>query len=84
MRTALDAWADLEAAINGRVVFGAAGVRDPEARCAEFAPVEQIDWLGRYVTAPGTGDCRSDGHYLCLGCQHLSGQSRFFHEDDVS
>jgi hypothetical protein len=64
-------WQVLVASVNGRVLFGMAGVRDPESPCEEFDPVDDIDWLGLQLTAAGDGDCQSDGHYLCLGCTHL-------------
>lgn len=66
------AWLVLIEEVNGRPAFGAPGVRDPAAPCHAFDPVAEIDWLGLAVTAPGTGDCVSDGHYLCRGCARLS------------
>lgn len=65
------AWAELTENVNGRTVFGQRGVRDPEAPCGMFDPVEEIDWLGVRITAPGDGTCSADGHYLCRGCRHL-------------
>lgn len=65
------AWAELEANVNGRTVFGQRGVRDPSAPCEAFDPVDGIDWLGMRLTAPGDGACRTDGHYLCLGCREI-------------
>lgn len=65
-------WRELEAQVNGRQLFGMAGVRDPDGPCDVFAPVEGIDWLGVRVTARGNGDCDGDGHYLCLGCERVS------------
>ena len=72
MSTAIRAWAELVESVNGRTLFGQAGVRDPEHPCAEFDPVENPDWLGLEVRAPGDGTCDSDGHYLCGSCLHLS------------
>lgn len=69
-------WLELEARVNERTMFGQPGVRDPEAPCEVFDPVEDIDWLGLRVAAPGDGDCDSDGHYLCYGCAHLSARRR--------
>lgn len=66
------AWRELVAQVNGITEFGLAGMRDPGAPCASFDPVENIDWTGLYVRAPGHGRCDSDGHYLCRGCSHLS------------
>lgn len=66
------AWRDLVAEINGHREFGQRGVRDPDAPCVEFDPLPNIDWLGIRIVASGYSDCRSDGHYLCGGCRHLS------------
>ena len=48
------------------------GVRDPDAECDVFDPMPNIDWLGIRIAAPGTGDCYTDGHYLCFGCRKMS------------
>lgn len=68
----LPGWELLVAQVNGRGEFGMRGVRDPEAPCEAFDPVENIDWIGVRITAPGSGGCDSDGHYLCMGCRELS------------
>jgi hypothetical protein len=52
----LDRWNELYLAANGRTAFGQRGVRDPEYPCAEFLPGEP------------SGQCMSDGHYLCNEC----------------
>jgi hypothetical protein len=65
-------WRELYESVNGRTMFGQRGVRDPEHPCEMFDPVDDIDWLGLSIEAPGTGSCDSDGHYLCNGCSHLS------------
>ena len=61
--------AELYHTINGREVFGAAGIRDPESPCSTFEPVKFPDWLGLEMRAQGNGDCVSDHHYLCLCCK---------------
>ena len=68
----IDAWKLLEHEVNGRAVVGMLGVRDPEFPCDEYQPTDNVDLLGMRVTAPGDGLCDSDGHYLCVGCVHLS------------
>jgi hypothetical protein len=68
-------WLELVAHVNGRTVFGQAGVRDPDHLCDAYDPTADADYLGG-VTAPGTGSCESDGHYLCGGCHHLSADRR--------
>lgn len=65
------AWHALSESVNGRVSFGMRGVRDPDAPCGAFDPVDDIDMLGTRVTTPGGGLCASDGHYLCMGCKNL-------------
>lgn len=73
----LDNWQRLVDFANSREPrAGDPGVRDPEHPCAEFRPTPDIDYLGLRVTAPGTGQCDSDGHYLCGGCAHLSERGR--------
>lgn len=61
--------------------YGAEGYRDPENPCDAFVPTENIDHLGLRVTSPGTGDCHSDGHYLCKGCTRL-GKDAFDLEEE--
>lgn len=39
-------------------LFGQAGVRDPETPCDCFVPGEP------------SGQCKTDGHYMCLECEH--------------
>lgn len=58
MSDALQRWAALVDEVNGRVRFGAAGVRDPDAPCSAFDPGEP---------EPGS-DCHTDGHYMCDEC----------------
>ncbi len=48
--------------------FGAPGVRDPDAVCEAF------DGDGY----DGTGDCSSDGHYMCTECSKLSSDAPRF------
>ena len=57
MATALQRFQWLADELNGRRVFGAPGVRDPDFVCDAFDPGE-----------PG-GDCSTDGHYLCDECK---------------
>jgi hypothetical protein len=67
------AWKTLVAALNSNPgPFGAPGVRDPEYPCAEFD--------GKNYD--GTGDCLSDGHYLCNECSRLSPNAPRFVEQD--
>ena len=61
----------LSDSINGRVTFGAVGVRDPEFPCDAFD--------GEGYT--GLGDCLSDGHYLCVDCSRLSANAPRFTQD---
>lgn len=70
-------WVLLVETINDRAAFGVAGVRVPAAPCNEYMPTAspEPDWLGLRVTASGRGDCSTDGHYLCVGCQHISQES---------
>lgn len=70
-------WSNMIAFVNGHDVVGAPGVRDPDARCDEYQPTVDPapDWLGLRVTASGYGSCRTDGHYLCIGCQHIAQES---------
>lgn len=54
-------WQHLVAVANGRTLVGMDGVRDPEGPCEMF---ENGPLHG------GTGDCETDGHYLCDECVH--------------
>jgi len=65
-------WAELVDNVNGRTRFGQRHVRDPEAPCEMFEPVDGFDFMGTTIFANGDGDCDTDGHYLCVGCVHLS------------
>lgn len=67
------AWHVLAENINGRVVFGQAGVRDPDGVCEAFDPAPDIDWCGVRVSVEAHGKCCGDGHYLCLGCREFNG-----------
>lgn len=78
------AWLELEASVNGRTLFGQRGVRDPDNPCEGFEPVVGIDWLGCQLTADGNGTCQSDGHYLCLGCEHLDYEGSHFGERETT
>lgn len=62
------AWAELEAAVNGRTFFGMRGVRDPDNRCDDFTATGY----------DGTGTCHSDGHFMCVECAHLSPEAPRF------
>lgn len=53
------AWLPLLAALNGQPLDGTPGVRDVDALCEHFDPVDDPD---------GRGDCSTDGHYLCAEC----------------
>lgn len=66
-------WAMLEAAVNGRTLFGGPN-RDPDAPCEVYDPTADADFMGG-LTASGGGDCDSDGHYLCKGCKRLSSRA---------
>lgn len=68
----LQQWSLLVHEVNGRSVVGMPGVRDPDFPCDAYRPTPDADLLGLRVTAAGDGDCASDGHYLCGGCEHLS------------
>jgi hypothetical protein len=73
--TALQQWSELVGFVNGHPpLFGARGVRDPEYRCEEFDG-EGYD---------GTGQCHSDGHYMCTECSHLSPDAPRFQNDRAS
>jgi hypothetical protein len=52
-------------AITGRsrTPVGLPGNRDPEFRCLQYDPRRK---RGEH------GDCDTDGHYLCVGCTHIS------------
>lgn len=66
-------WENLVEQVNGRRgIFGTAGVRDPQNPC------ELFDGL-RF---DGTGECQSDGHYLCTECSRLSPKAPRFEEFD--
>lgn len=68
---ALEHWDDLVRFVNSAPPrFGAPGVRDPEYPC-ELFDGKSYD---------GTGDCESDGHYLCQECSHLSPNAPRFEE----
>ena len=58
MSDALTRWNILVDQINGREVFGAPGVRDPEYPCSGFDPGEPTL----------SGECETDGHYMCDEC----------------
>lgn len=56
-------WRDLVSEINGRIPVGTPGVRDPDALCEVFDPVEG--------DPDGSGTCQTDGHYMCSECRHI-------------
>lgn len=64
-------WQSLTDAANGRVRFGAVGVRDPDYPC------EAYDARGYQ----GAGPCMSDGHYECANCSQLSPEAPRFTQD---
>jgi len=66
----LEQWNELHAFVNGRTRFGQVGVRDPDYPC------ELFDARGY----DGTGDCHSDGHYMCTECSRLSPTASRFEE----
>lgn len=68
--SALTAWAELVANVNGKTVLGQLGVRDPDNVCEDF------DRKGYN----GFGNCTSDGHYLCVECSNLSPEAARFVE----
>lgn len=51
---------------------GVKGKRCSDYPCEAYEPTQDATYLGLRITAPGTGDCDSDGHYLCNDCIHLS------------
>ena len=66
------AWQHLVAEVNGRRELGMPGVRDHKYPCELFDPVD----------APkGTGECRTDGHYLCTECSRISREAVEWRED---
>jgi hypothetical protein len=40
--------------------------RDPDAKCDFYWPVAKPS---------GTGQCMTDGHYLCCGCEEISAKA---------
>ncbi len=61
-------WRGLVHEVNGgRPPDGLPGIRDVDAPCDVFEPVG-APW--EYAT--GTGDCETDGHYICRECVHIS------------
>lgn len=64
------AWRDLLSELNGRAPDGTPGVRDVDASCDVYAPVEIPEG------EDANGDCETDGHYLCADgrsvCRHIS------------
>ena len=70
--TALSRWAELVECVNGRTLLGAVYVRDPDNICDCFDG----------CVYDGSGDCDSDGHYLCTACSRLSPQAPRFHGRD--
>lgn len=55
-------WAYRKAYKRGAIPTGLPGNRDPESPCEQYFPV---------VHPSGSGPCRSDGHYLCSGCEWI-------------
>jgi hypothetical protein len=65
-------WEALLRFVNGKPpMMGTVGVRDPDHPCEEFD--------GQHYD--GTGDCMSDGHYMCTECSHLSPDAPRFEEN---
>lgn len=56
--------------VNCIAYVGRVGERDPENPCGEF------DDAGY----DGTGDCMSDGHYVCTDCSKLSPEAPRFNQ----
>ena len=52
---------------GSRLPDGEPGVRDVDAPCDVFEPVG-----APYQYSKGTGECDTDGHYLCRECVHIS------------
>lgn len=52
---------------DGRIPDGEPGIRDVDAPCDFFEPAG-----APWVYADGTGDCETDGHYICKECVHIS------------
>lgn len=63
----------LEALGHSRTPDGKPGLRDVDAPCEHYEPVEMAR------EAEGHGDCDTDGHYLCaegqIVCHHISAQA---------
>jgi hypothetical protein len=63
-------WRDLLSELNGRAPDGTPGVRDVDAPCDVYQPVDLP------MDADASGDCETDGHYLCADgrsvCRHIS------------
>lgn len=65
------AWEELRRFVNGEPGYeGTPGVRSVEYPCEVF------DGRGY----DGTGECMSDGHYLCVECSELSPEAPRFTE----
>lgn len=61
-------WRGLVAQLNGGPIQdGEPGIRDIDAPCEAFEPAGAA-----FDMANGTGDCQTDGHYICSECVHIS------------
>lgn len=67
-----DIWRDFVWKINegNRLPDGMRGIRDVDAPCDVFEPAGEP---GEY--ANGTGECLTDGHYMCVECVHIDLQT---------
>jgi len=72
-------WRSLLAELNGRAPDGTPGVRDVDAPCDAYKPVEMA------MAADADGNCETDGHYLCADgrsvCMHISRGALRRHRD---
>jgi hypothetical protein len=50
--------------------FGGTGIRDSNNPCADFTQGQS-----------GTGNCDTDGHYMCYKCAHMSKIAVEFRKD---
>ena len=50
----------------GKIPAGLPGHRDPDHVCASYWPIKKPS---------GHGQCQTDGHYLCAGCEWVDPQS---------
>lgn len=60
-------WRSLVNEINGgRIPDGEPGIRDVDAPCEAFEPAG-----APWQIADGSGTCQTDGHHMCVECNHI-------------